>query len=492
MDAGPLLRSPPSPGPNDQPHLVLIVGERVGRTFPIRQEATIGRALDCAVRLDDESVSRYHSRLRRQAGGDFLVEDLGSRNGTWVNGVPVESKVLAFGDRLRIGHRTVLLFTHVGDVESQLLHQQRMESLGELASGIAHDFNNLLAAVLGNSSYLLSLESTLPLGSPEVRASLADVEAAAARAGELTRRLLDFARRGPHEERPVDVQQLLSDVLSILRRSFPSKIKVELEVEPRLSVLGDRSQLHQALVNLCVNARDAMPEGGRLQIVARRLLESEGGREPRVSISVTDTGVGMDEDTQKRAFEPFYTTKPRGQGTGLGLSTVYGVVQRHGGEVRVKSTPGHGASIELLLPPARSDRQVLVETQSCEVAVPARSGTAMVVDLDPLHQRSAARLFAQLGFGVVTAGSADEARAHAAKQGPSLALALLDLDLADAAPEALARELSIVAPSLRVLTTSGSRPSGDGLLNGAAMAFLPKPYDFKALRRALGGQPTSD
>ena len=466
--------------PTGGPRLVMLVGERPGRTFDLRAEQFIGRATDCEVRLGDESVSRRHAVIRAGDGGLFVLEDLGSRNGTWVNGLPVDRRELALGDRIRIGSHSVLLYSAEDDLEARVLHHQRMEALGELSSGVAHDFNNLLAAVIGNVSWLLAFDPQRPLEDPEVRACLGDVQTAGRRAAQLARQLLDFARRGPHQESPVDLSHLVPELVNMMRRTFPANVRVEVDVEPGLVVRGDTSQLHQVLMNLCINARDAMPEGGVLRLRGSRRL-AKGT--PEIVLEVSDTGEGMTEDVKKRAFEPFFTTKARGHGTGLGLSTVYGVVQQHGGAVHLESSPGAGSRFELVLPAQhRPERHIHTTQTTVVLAPPAARRGVLVVDIDSLHARTAGRLLSQLGRRVLSASSAAEALECLGSHGADVAVVLMDVDLPDLSPAELIARIADLDPAIRVVVTAG-KPDAEGT-SGAA-AFLPKPYDRSDLEEAL-------
>ncbi len=245
-------------------------------------------------------------------------------------------------------------------LERQLAESQKMEAIGKLAGGVAHDFNNMLTAILGYASMIY--EDAGPK-SPIQQQAL-QIRKAAESAATLTQKLLAFSRKQVLQANQVDVASMLDSLVALIRRVIGENITVTTHADDNLwPILADPVQVEQSLVNLAINARDAMPNGGTLQITARNAPRPKGERRPDgevrpgdyVQITVTDTGTGMDEATRTRMFEPFFTTKPHGQGTGLGLSTVYGFVRQCGGSIGVLSTPGKGTSIELLLPRA-SDR----------------------------------------------------------------------------------------------------------------------------------------
>ena len=232
-----------------------------------------------------------------------------------------------------------------------------MEAIGKLAGGVAHDFNNMLTAILGYASLI---HEDAPASSP-MREFSGQIRRAAESAAALTQKLLAFSRRQVLQANQFDLAPMVENLLLLVRRVIGENIAVDFDAEKGLwPILADPVQVEQSIVNLAINARDAMPDGGTLSILARNLSRPRGERrgdvEVRpgdyVQITVADTGSGMDDATKARMFEPFFTTKPTGQGTGLGLSTVYGFVKQCGGYVTVQSTRGAGTAIELLLPRA--------------------------------------------------------------------------------------------------------------------------------------------
>ena len=358
-----------APGDTEPPpvagaaRLVCLVGPRVGHSFPLAAEPqVIGRTPEADIRIPSVDVSRRHARIEQRAG-EYVITDLGSRNGTAINGVPVGSQFLRLGDRIQIGQSAILVFARHDELEQRVQRMQKLEGLAQLAGGMVHDFRNTLGVIDVNMTLLADyLAEKLP-GDETVAGFQQDIRTAVEAALEVTRRLLYFARRdAPAGAGPVVLRELVDEVIAMVRRGFEGQhaVRIDVVIDRSLTVRGRRAELHHALVNLALNARDAMPEGGRLILSARqvRLGRGEAARHhlpfpgPYVELAVADTGAGMDEATLARVFEPFFTTKPPGEGTGLGLPTVYGVIRDHGGSIHVESRPGEGTCFRIHLPDA--------------------------------------------------------------------------------------------------------------------------------------------
>ncbi len=477
--------------PEGEARLVVLTGVSAGRSFDVEGDLTIGRSPEADVRIDETSVSREHARITRDDGGRYVLTDLRSRNGTTVNDDLVDRCVLSYGDRVRIGAETVLLFTHHHPLEEQLRRKQRMEAIGELSSGIAHDFNNLLGAVLASVEYLRHLPPERSVGDPDVRECVEDVLAAVVRGSELTERLLGAARRGRSVDDTVDVSSLCAEVLQLARRTFPRKIRVRGELGRDLLVIGNRSQLYHALLNLCINARDAMmPEGGDLTLVAR--ASNDGGQ---VVIVVSDTGIGMDARTTERAFEPFFTTKGGDAGSGLGLASVQATVKSLGGRIDLASTRGAGTSFTITLPSrthsaprtpwvAHTVRKGLADTGPD--GAPGK-GLVLLVDDDAVLRRSLARVLGQAGHDLVLAAEGEEAVRlfRSAERKPDVVL--LDLDMPRLGGEEAFAQLKEIDPAVRVVFLSGltSDEQQSRLLAQGAAECLQKPCDALTLVRTI-------
>jgi PAS domain S-box-containing protein len=336
--------------------------ELVGYT---RDELLAMRVADLEVRLTPEELDHAWAGMR---SGDRATGygSLRHRDG---HAIPVENHLTVVEeDGTRVFYALLRDVREREALEAQLLQAQKMEAVGQLAGGVAHDFNNLLQVIQGHVSLALD---ELPPGGP-VREDLEAVHAAGERAVRLTRQLLAFSRKQLLQPRVLDPNEVVRDVVPMLRRLIGEDITVEARLAPAVgSVTADPAQLEQVLVNLAVNARDAMPRGGRVVIETEAVALGGDGTPgvrapaapgPYVRLTVRDTGVGMDEATRTRAFEPFFTTKPPGRGTGLGLSTVYGIVRQSGGRIAIESAPGAGTAVSVELPC----------TQAAPTADPAR------------------------------------------------------------------------------------------------------------------------
>jgi two-component system, cell cycle sensor histidine kinase and response regulator CckA len=376
-------------------------------------------------------------------------------------------------------------------LEEQLRQSQKMEAIGQLAGGIAHDFNNLLTTVLGYSNMALNRLSP----HEPIREEIEEIQKAGERAANLTRQLLAFSRKQLFEPKVLDVNARIVDSTRMLARLIGERVRLVTQLDPSIgSVRADPGQIEQVLVNLVVNARDAMPDGGTLTIRTRNADVDLGsarrhfGAPPGayVVLSVADTGVGIDPDTQKRIFEPFFTTKEKPHGTGLGLATVYGIVRQSGGQVYVSSEPGHGASFLIYLP--RVDEAVSPEPALDAPLGPAHGSETilLVEDEDPVRELTR-RCLEQRGYAVLQAASAEEAMDLVSDHAGRLDLLLTDVVMPGASGPDLARRLTTQRPDLQVLFVSGypdDSPGSAGLLEPGA-AFLQKPFTADTLARKV-------
>jgi PAS domain S-box-containing protein len=369
--------------------------------------------------------------------------------------------------------------------QAGLLQAQKMESVGRLAGGIAHDFNNILTAILGYADLTLS---RLAADDP-VRPHVEQIQSAGRRASSLTRQLLVFSRHRPVEHRVLDLNAFLSDMRGMLGRLLGEDIRLAVQLgQPLGPVKADPGQLEQVILNLCVNARDAMPRGGGL-VLGTRLVEpssSDGhglaGR--HVELAVTDTGCGMSADVLSHIFEPFFTTKEVGKGTGLGLSTVFGIVQGLGGRVTVSSEVGRGSTFRVQLPVAEGP----VEAPAPEPPPPARAtGTVLVVEDDEQVLRLTVTVLQAGGYAVLSASRAQQALLAHEHHAGKIDLLLTDVVIPDMSGRDLATRLAALRPGLRVLFASGYT---SGVLlhdeaTGSGAAFLQKPFTPAALLRKV-------
>jgi len=486
--------------------LTTLMGRGFGKRYRPDTETLIGRASDCSIRLTAADASRHHARIVRGDDGSFTLYDLQSHNGVRVNRERVDIHVLSVGDRVAIGAETVFLFSLRSREEEEIVEVQKMESMGQLAGGIAHDFNNLLAAIIGNAELALEAVDEAASPMPLAHECLEDVLGAANRARDLVKQLLGFARRGNWEEAPADVAAVVSEVLQLLSRTFDPNIKIELDVDEGLYVVGDRSQLFQMIMNLCINSRDAMSEGGRLMVTARLSEPRDEQSAPRdhgryVQITVQDTGEGMDEEARERLFEPFFTTKERGRGTGLGLAVVYGIVTSHGGRIRVESEVGVGTTFHVTLP--AMDEMPPEVTDLTATILPGilaqtrRSGRdrVLIIDDEAMVRRGIGRMVKALDFGVLEAGDGPSGLALFREHGPRIALVILDLVMPDMGGEQVLAVIHGIEPAARVVIVSGYHDDAkvSNLTRAGASGFLPKPFTGAQLRVclevALTGRP---
>jgi PAS domain S-box-containing protein len=359
-------------------------------------------------------------------------------------------------------------------MEQNLLHASKLEAVGRLTGGIAHDFNNMLSVVIGNLDLLHKAVDGNERAQRRARMAMEGAQ----RCADLTHRLLAFSRRQPLQSSTIDVKALMPGLLELMRRTLGERINVTLRDEGEVwPIQVDRAQLEAALLNLAVNARDAMPDGGDLTIeLANRTFAEEGrvSAGDYVMISVTDTGIGMSPNVMERVFEPFFTTKESGKGTGLGLSMVYGFVQQSRGEVELESAPGVGTTIRILLPRGEEAAPAAHADARKEITQPFGEGqTVLVVEDDPAVRQVAVSTLRSLGFQVREAQNGDEA-ATLLKTTDHVRLVLSDVRMpGELTGIDLARLVQREWPSVRVLLTTGYVDAGETLED---VELLYKPY----------------
>jgi CheY-like chemotaxis protein/two-component sensor histidine kinase len=346
------------------------------------------------------------------------------------------------------------------ETSEQLRQSQKMDAIGRLAGGVAHDFNNLLLAINGYADFLIT-----SLSDPTQKNYAEEIKSAGERAASLTHQLLAFSRRQVLQSRVVSFNDCVRELETMLRRLIGEEVRVVLELEPDLRpVEADPSQLGQVLLNLCVNARDAMAGRGTLTIATR----NDGGE---AILEVSDDGSGMDDETRARLFEPFFTTKDVGDGTGLGLSTVYGIVTQSGGLIDVRSAPGQGATFTVRLPATDAVKATPTPAQP---TVEGGAERILVVDDEKVVRELLARMLREQGYDVVVAGSAREAR----ELGERWDLLLTDIVMPDTDGVQLSREID----ARHVLFISGYDQEA---LVASDAAFLQKPFSRDELTRAV-------
>jgi PAS domain S-box-containing protein len=377
-------------------------------------------------------------------------------------------------------------------LESQLLQSQKLESIGRLAGGVAHDFNNHLTVING---YCDLMVSSLAADDPN-REILTDVRRAGERAATLTRQLLAFGRKQFLSPRPVSLNRIVSSMETMLRRLVPENIAVATELAHELgAAMADTGQIEQVLMNLVVNARDAMPEGGTIRIETANVdLESatgEGDREigpgAYVTLAVSDTGIGMDERTRALIFEPFFTTKKPGEGTGLGLATVYGIVSQSGGAITVRSHPGEGSTFTVYLRRSGAEAIEVAAAPALEGSRPGQ-GTILLVEDQEIVRDLVSRVLRSSGYSVVQAGDGTQALAMADSQVRSIDLLITDMVMPGMSGKELAARLAARREGLRVLFISGYAPDRipDVDIPDSGMEFLQKPFSPAQITAKVG------
>ena len=463
-----------------------------------REEEIVGRTSAWLEHPEDREPTRAAvaqlAQGRRMLGYENRFRTRGGayRRLSWV-AVPVEGMLYCSARDVTEQH---LAAAQLARTEEELRQSQKMEAVGQLTGGLAHDFNNLLAGISGS---LELLQAAIDRGQAQNAGRyIGAAQNAVMRAAALTHRLLAFSRRQTLDPKPIAISALIAGMDELIRRTVGPAIVLEIDCEDGLwATLVDPPQLENALLNLCINARDAMPDGGRLRIQAGN-LSVDGGTVPEhhlpvgeyVALCVTDTGTGMAPEITARAFEPFFTTKPLGQGTGLGLSMIYGFVRQSGGEVRIRSAPGHGTAMTLYLPRHHGAAQPVMPSPADDLAHAPRASsgeTVMVVDDEPTVRMLVVEVLRELGYAAIEAGDAPEGL-RLLQSGARIDLLVTDVGL----PGGMnGRQLADAArtsrPDLKVLFITGYAENavmGGGRLD-PGMHIMTKPFALEALANRI-------
>ncbi len=478
----------------DEHSRILFVNGAAQRIFGYAGDELVGQPL--TLLMPPELHDRHRAGLRRYA-------ETGVRGMPWegmrLPGRHKSGRELALevslGEHLKAGRRTITGIvrdvTERRRLEEQLRQSQKMEAVGRLAGGVAHDFNNLLTVIMGHGELVLG-RAGLDEAS---RRDLEEIGKAAARAGMLTRRLLAFSRRQVVRPRVLELNDVVADMEKLLRRLIGEDVELLTELDPAAGrILADPGQLEQVLMNLAVNARDAMPQGGRLVVrTAAAQLEPacagalglRPGRYARLAVS--DSGTGMDEQVRARLFEPFFTTKEPGKGTGLGLSTVYGIVSQFGGAIQVESAPGRGSEFIIYLP--QEERPAEGPEGRLHEGLPGGRETVLLVEDEDTVRAVARDTLRRCGYAVLEARDGAEALALAASHPSAIQLVIADVVMPGMSGPDLVARLSRERPGIRVLYVSG-HPEPELLPAGAldpSTPLLQKPFTPEALARAARG-----
>jgi PAS domain S-box-containing protein len=417
-------------------------------------------------------------RVRRKNGGIIWVSD----NAVFVPGS--ESHPLMEGIIVDITERRVL--------EEQLQQARRMEAVGRLAGGVAHDFNNLLTIIKGYVELALNRIG----GQPELRGNIQQIADAAERAVTLVRQLLAFSRKQVLKPRVLDLNDVVLNMDKMVRRLMNENIEMRTSVEKNLgAVKADPGQIEQVILNLIVNARDAMPDGGKLWIETRNVeLESGMANDqastkpgPYVMLSVGDTGVGINAETLPHIFEPFYTTKESSRGTGLGLSTVYGIVKQSGGHISVTSESGKGTTFKVYLPRVEEAAQRPQKAEWVEAATGGGGETVLLVEDEPAVRELARTVLTEQGYTVIEAQNSEDAVRLAGRHRSEIHLLLTDVIMPGMSGRDLAKHLTALHPCLRVLYMSGYTHNviGENGMLEEGLSFLQKPFAPQALTQRV-------
>jgi len=455
--------------------------EELGKTSAFEQIHTDDRksVMDAATEARRTGMGRtVEYRIRHKDGRWLTLESTASvvRNRDW----EVEKLVIVNRD-----------ITERKQLEEQLYRSQKLEAIGRLSGGVAHDFNNLLGLIIG---YAEALQQRIP-GDDPYREAVDEIQNAGKRAAALTQQLLAFSRKQVLEPRVLSLNTIITDIEKMLRRLIGEDIEMELILSPTTgTVKADRSQIEQVILNLVVNARDAMPHGGKLTVETGnwRLDQSTMLRYPYVipgpyaMLKVTDTGCGMDAELQSHIFEPFFTTKEKGKGTGLGLATAYGVIKQSGGYIWVDSEIDKGTSFRIYLPEVTDAPEVIAEVKPAAAAAPERR-TILVVEDEPSLLKLTRNTLRAMGHTVFEAGDASEALAISRKTEIVIDLLLTDVIMPGMSGKKLADALLTERPGIGVLYMSGYT-DGEIATHGVleeGTAILRKPFTRDELLRRV-------
>ena len=464
-------------------------------------EEALGRELAQLIRSDRQSDDFYRQIQSTIAAGDTWH---GERVDRRKNGVlvPIEQTITPVRDTEgRIAHFIVVSqdITERRRLQEQALRSQRLDSVGRLAGGIAHDLNNILAPILMAPSILRETVTD-----PAAREVLDTVETSANRGAAIIRQLLVFSRGDtPGKHTPVQLLHVVRDMVAMIRETFPKNILTRTELQPAAwPVEGDATQLHQVLMNLCVNARDAMPDGGILTLSLENVEldaaavagHTEAAPGPHIVLGVFDTGCGIAPEHLDKVFDPFFTTKEIGKGTGLGLPTVLGLVRAHRGFVQIRSLPGSGTQARVYLPASPSAKAVQ-PPPDLELPPRGQGELILVVDDEDSVRRVTSRILERHGYRVVTASDGAEAFSRFQEQRTTIRLVITDLIMPIMDGATLARAIRKLDPSVRIVAVSGHTPEEEPLDAGTeVVAILPKPYLRSVLLRTVAAAliPASD
>ncbi|MEI6350223.1 MAG: ATP-binding protein [Verrucomicrobiota bacterium] len=470
----------------------LFVNQRLSQILGYGSEELAGKP--CCEFIHPDDIATVHEQFRRIIAESVPLACFESRfvckDGSETTGLLRLTRVQSLTGEAPFVVMGLEDISEKREIALQLQHSQKMDAFGRLAGGIAHDFNNLLTIFAGYTDMLLA---DLGPDDPQ-REPLEEMQRAAERATALTSQLLAFSRRQHSSPRIINLSNVILDLRKMLRRLIGEDIEMAVNIADGLgSVHADPRQIETVLINLAVNARDAMPHGGRLSIEAGNVNIRPSDRRVAagvapgayVQITVSDTGTGMDENVVTHLFEPFFTTKAAGHGTGLGLSTCYGIIKQSGGHIAVESVPGKGSTFRILLERIPNSAETGIGAASLKELPRGKGELILIVEDDPAVQKTYSAMLRQLGYQVICASNGDKAL-RIASQHPEIRLVITDLVMPLMSGTDLAQALRHLSPDAKVILTSGY--DSEPLENSGTMAhntFLPKPLSRDILAHKL-------
>ncbi len=372
----------------------------------------------------------------------------------------------------------------------QLLRAQKMEAIGTLAGGIAHDFNNLLTAILGYSEIMMGMIKE----GDQFYKPVTIINNAAQKGADLAKKILMVTRKEKMEVRPININKLIHNSMEILQRSIPKNIEIVTNLKDDIpNIMADPSQIEQVIINLAVNARDAMPEGGRL-IIETSIVAAENGaangtitniKEGFIKLSVSDTGIGIDKNIQSKIFDPFFTTKEVGKGTGLGLYIVHSIISNHGGYINLYSEPGRGTRFNIYLPITKG---IAPEKSGQDIDIKG-TGTILVIDDDPDVRELCVDMLESLGYTVLTAGTGSEGIKIFRSRKDDISVVILDMIMPKMSGNEVFQAIKTIKPDAKIILCSGYSNEGfagiDKLLKSGAKGFIQKPFTLQTIGQAI-------
>jgi len=468
--------------------------KEVNQTFceltKFKREELIGKTTTELGLYSEKDRERFVKKIRSTGRVHGMEMDFKAKDGSTLNTL-MFSKVISLTPKKLL--LTIFLdMTERKKLEAMLRHAQKMEAVGTLAGGIAHDFNNLLQAILGYAQILL-LDKNLR---DEEYEKIEAIDKMAKRGGDLTKRLLVYARKTKSKPKPLNLNNNIIQTCKVLERTLPKMIEMELRLSEDLGVVNcDPVEFEQVIMNLSVNARDAMPEGGKLRIETKNVFLGEefcrshlGAKKGAyVLISVSDTGCGIEHTLVNHIFEPFFTTKETGKGTGLGLAMVYGIVKAHKGYITCSSTPGNGTTFEIYFPALDREQPGEADRLKGKDTAPWGTQTILVVDDEDMVRNSTRDMLEHFGYSVFLTESGEKALELYRTRGAEIDLVILDLGMPGMGGHQCLRELLQLNPDIKVIIASGYSPDAleDNLLGQGAGAFVGKPYQVENLLGAV-------